>query len=228
MRKKIIIDENYVANVPTSWEDITFEEFHRLEIWKKTKDQNLVMALSIMTDIPFKIWNNCNVSDWDIIIAPILKFLFTPPQIRTKRMERTINIMDKEIEIPLDASLETLGQKVACDQEMSKYAVAYKKDITRLGYFQMSYLIAAYLSPKISGKDFDMEFTELVQIEVQKSSALKMLPIGAFFLKKYVASLNLNKAFPQRKGILPKLGHYLKRLIHLDFSGHGTHLPVET
>lgn len=199
MLKNVKIDDIYSCNIPENWDEVTLEQYYRLELWVRSGDENIVKALSHITDIPFEVWNRTKTSDFEAIIMPSISWMKENPKIRKRRMLRSITIDGKTIEIPRNIALETAGQKVACDQKMQEYALKYKDDVCRLGFYQMSYLIAAYISPKLSGEDFDMAYTDVVQQKVMKFPALEMLPLGNFFLKKFLAYALSNLEYQKSK-----------------------------
>ena len=191
MIKDIVVDDSYRTDLATSWGEISLEQFFRLELWNQTEEKNLIEAVAALTDIPLEIWNKSSYGDFKYVILPNIQWIFTDPKIRKIRMKDSIEIMGKEIEIPKNLEYESLGQKVAVDQKTAEYADRYKEDPTRMGFYQMSYAIAAYVSPLISGDDFDMKFTDIVQVAVQKARAIDVIPVGTFFLKSQGDSINL-------------------------------------
>ena len=219
--KKLIVDGKFPTEMATSWEELTLEQFYRLELWRETKEQNLIEALAILTDIPFAVWNKSSYGDFKNVVLPALSWLSDFPKIRKIRMKDEIEIMGKVIKIPKNAAFETLGQKVAVDQKNAYYYNLYKGDNIRINFYQMTYAMAAYVSPLISGSDFDIEHSEIVQLEIQRMPALEVLPICAFFMKKSADSIDWSKVFQPQRLVPMSLLRIWESLKSLASSKHG-------
>ena len=225
--KKLLIDGKFKTEIPQSWDEITFEQFYRLELWKQTKERDLIKALAILTTIPYEVWNRSNYGDFKHVVLPELEWLGKPLKVRRIRMKDKIEIMGKVIEIPKNAEVETLGQKVAIDLQFAKYSQLYKEN-TKLAFYQLGYAMAVYCSPKISENDFDLEHTALVQMEIEKMPAVDIIPIASFFLQKFSDSIRWNAISQVRNSALMRLRLILHRLKSLVSSKHGMHLHQET
>lgn len=209
--KKLLIDGKFKTEIPQSWDEITFEQFYRLELWKQTKELDLIRALAILTTLPYEIWNKSNYGDFKHIVLPNIEWLSKPLKIRKIRMKDKIEIMGKVIEIPKNAEVETLGQKVAIDLQFAKYGQMYKEN-TKLAFYQMGYAMAVYCSPKISENDFDLEHTAIVQMEIQKMPAIDIIPIASFFLQKFSDSTRWSGISQVRNSIKMSVMQILHRL----------------
>lgn len=183
--KSLIINKIHKAQLPTGWDEISFKKYHELEEWRITDGKDLVKALSILTDVPEGIWDKCNYKMFQTIVIPNILWMSKPPKIRKIRLKDEIKIMGKMVKVPKNIDLETLGQKIAVDQKMTDYILKYKDDVIKLSYWQYSFIMAAYISPKINDKEFDLEYTEIVQGHIQNMPFTEVMPYAAFFFKKY-------------------------------------------
>lgn len=222
MIKGIKIHKSYKCDLPTSWDELSMRQFYLLELWKEGQS-DLIQALEILTGIPPNIWDKTNYNDFKEIILPNMEWIFTPPKMRKIRIPETLTIKDKEVKIPRNIEFETLGQKVAVDLKMSEYAVRYKDSSLLASFHQMTYLIAAYISPQLSGKDFDMTYAEEIKEQLYEEKALTLIPVGSFFLQKYTVFLIKRNRSRKAKEVLKKLMLILKNWMRLDFSGRGMH-----
>ncbi len=226
--KNLVIDGKFKVKMKTSWEELTLEDFYRLELWRETKEQDLIRALAIISDLPYEIWNKSSYGDFKHIVLPAMVWMSDTPKLRRIRMKDEIKIMDKLIKIPKNAEYETLGQKVAIDQKIAKYAEQYADSPTCAAFYQMSYAMAVYVSPLISEKDFDIEHSEIVQLEIQGMPFFEVYPICSFFLKKYAASTKWSVLSQSRNLMKRKGWSILQNLKNLVSSRRGTHSQKET
>jgi hypothetical protein len=203
MIKGILIGDLKV-DLPTSWNEVTLEQLYRMQLWQKMEDGDVLMMVSILIGVEYEILNK--VEPFYLFEAVILKNLGWisewPDLSKLPRLEK-LNIRGVEIEVPKDLALETVAQKWAVDQKMAEYAGKHSNDPIRCGFHQMSYFLAAYLTPKING-DFDMKTADLTQAAVKQMPAFEVLPIGSFFLKKYLASKLWSRALRPLRGLMSR------------------------
>lgn len=214
--KTIVIDDKFKASIPQGYEDLSFDQFHELDQWKISGGENIIELVSILTGVPNEILNRTNYGDFKNIILPQLGWTYKRPKLRLWKLPRKIEIMDKEIQIPLNAEYETLGQKVAVDSMFVKYLMEYADDANACAFHQMTYAIAAYISPKIrEDGEFDMEYTTYIQRVLMEKPAKEIVPLGRFFLRKWIDYQTWNPDYQSQNSLMRKWGQMRGNLIRL-------------
>ncbi len=226
MIRDILIHEKIRTDLPTDYSEISMKQYYEIELWKN-RNGNFLELLPILTDVEAEIWDKCNYEDFRQIIAPNLQWVVKPVKWRKIKMLDSIKIMDKEIKFPKNLELETLGQKVQLDIRFSEYLALFEDNEVALGYHQMAYILAVYLSPFISEEEFSVEYTEEIRNEIINLPAMEVLPIGAFFLKKWKGSIRRSVLSSLKNSIRRNVVRMIKHLKNLDFSESGTHSQAE-
>ena len=231
MIRDIVISKKHRTDLPTDYSELTMRQYFELELWKN-RNGNYVEVLPILTDIPIEIWDKAEngYEALKYIILPNIQSLLKPVKWRKIRMLDKITILGKEIEVPKNLELETLGQKVQLDIRFSEYLKLFENQ-TKSGFHQMAYILAVYLSPRISGKEFDIEFTDEVRDAIIELPALDIIPIGTFFLKNWNASIRRSVLYLLRNAITQRFWQIKKLLVrslkNLDGSALGTRSQEE-
>ena len=227
MLRDIVINDVHKTNIPTRWDEITMEQFYRLELWREEGSQDITKALACMTSLPSEIWAKCNMRDFKRIVAPNLNWLFEGPKLRKVRLKETLEVLGQEVTVSRNAELEALGPKVAIDQKMLEYANTYKHNMTKMGYYQMSYILAAYLVASME-EDWNAMKVDAVQVAVQQMPAVDVVPLANFFLQRYRDSMKKKLNFLRRRTIRQRKEPILKRLKRLVSLERGTLSLKET
>lgn len=222
MIRGLLINDVYKTDLPTSWDEVSMKQYYQIELLRKNKG-DLVEALPIITDIPLAIWNKCNLANYKSHVLPNIQWIKKDVLWRKIKMATELKFEDKVIEIPLNLEFETLGQKVAVDQKMEYYSLHFKDDLIRMGFYQMTYIIAAYISPKISEEKFSVNYTDEIQLKVMSLPAVEIIPIGNFFLSSLKDSIKSSNRYQVRKEIKQRLMQISRTSKNLVFSGLGMH-----
>jgi hypothetical protein len=177
---------------PTSWKDVTAEQFIKLKEWNGI---DFVMLLSIITGVPYVTMFQTKTIDIDEKLSPFIEFLKTP----IDKAEKTSSLLidGKQYPFPKDLTEYTLGQKLDA-QTAIKQCVDVDKDLTNC----MIKVTAIYMQPIVQECDYDTKKAEQFERVISKCSALEVFNMSMFFFVKLNALL---KQKPKRWwGILPR------------------------
>ena len=176
MIKFKIKDKTY--EIPTKWEEITIDQFIGIDAWDK---KDIVRLISVLTDAPYDIVYNADALYIEENVLPSIEFLKETPDFNA--MPKTITLKGKEYPTPKDEGFFTFGQKILLQNKISE-TVKENRAMSDC----ISFAIANYYQPIISGKKHDDDLVELLESEIGKTKMFEAYPVGAFFLRKSIGS----------------------------------------
>lgn len=173
-------------SLPNYWADVTVKQFKELKAYD---GEDYVKFLSIITGVEYSTLYNTKQIDIIDKVEPFLQFLKTP--FGDKDKVTTITIDQKVYDVPKDLTQYTLAQKIAAWNAYSK-AITETKD----PYNALSFVVAVYLQPIVTGKEYSSDAAHAFAKDViDKLSIIPVYSIGSFFLNAYVQS-NQKKQLP--------------------------------
>lgn len=183
---KIIKVSGKPVTIPTSWVDVTVEQWLRIMQMTDYSDQmELIAALSGESKGFFL---SSKDADLDLKFIVHLGWYAEPPKFAEIPIPKTVKLVmdevEKEVKIPTDIGFKTLGQKIYLNNKLSELVESVN--------LALPYAFATYMMPLFTEKDFDDEaIDEFVTKYVNKMRILDVFPVGSFFLKKSLDYLDL-------------------------------------
>lgn len=173
--------------LPTCWEDMTVSQFQELKRMNEADEYEYIRFLSIVTGVPFETLFHTKSLDVMDKIEPFLAFIKTP--LEKTKAPKAITINGKECPVPTDLRDYTYGQKVHAWNAIAK-AIEEHKD----PYADMAYIVAIYLQPLATGKNYsEAEAKKMAKEVIGELSLVPTYHIAAFFLNQYAISRNANQ-----------------------------------
>ena len=166
-------------SVPESWDDITCGQWLNIE---KVKDRSDVVAIfSALCDVPY---NDLFLADLDEVMPMIerVSFISDTPDFLKIEAPKTVFISGKNIDVPQDIRLKTLGQFQTFQSKVLPHVLVYKDGGISCDFKVMDVAVAIYMQPLITGKKFDAETLEETIKEVRSMPMLECFALANFFL----------------------------------------------
>lgn len=183
-------------SIPTKWEEVTVEQYLKLLTCDK---EDIVMFLSIVTGVDYDTMYRTRQTDVDEILLPLISFFHTPIDLSKQKMSGKILLQGKQHDIPKDLGFHSLGQKIEASNVM---LAEFKKSGELTGC--MVEVVAMYLQPIVTGKEYSSESAKELEAELLKCSIIDVYPVAAFFLKKLIASISVRKKLSVRDTLKSK------------------------
>lgn len=188
-------DETYNGTVPTTWDDITLEEFYTFSKFAMKTKKDFVQFYADMTGIPYEILFKSREGSVQTSIDALLSFLFKDTksaQLEKRRIPVTFKILiglnKRLVTVPRNLELKQLGQKYA----LTLHFEDLKKTIKDPVDFQLhraAGIIAIFMFQEFTGKaDFDLDQALLYKWRVMKLPAVEMVPLAVFFWNSFISS----------------------------------------
>jgi hypothetical protein len=187
--------------VPQCYADLSYGQLLRFRMEGHITD--LGHITEIMTGVPRSVWMKAPIDvaktiqgylQW--IISDTTKFdeLVTPKHLTYRGVSYPI---------PLDLGLETFGQKIIMEGKVSEVVAAMatpgqpigtpndlknlnaaaKEKYAKAFAAIIPYMVACYMQPRVTGKEFDENEILAVEQEILNCRAVEVYPIGNFFIK---------------------------------------------
>lgn len=174
---------DYSFDLPTSWDDLTFEQGARLFIdWYSKDIDNIFMLMEILSGVSYKVWMNA-IGNVDVDVATHIKFLSEIPALADLPLPKTILIGEKEIAMPKNVGLQTFGQKVMLQEEINKH-LGKPHDLLKI----CPMAVACYSYPEYYNAPLDSERLKTFAELIQQSKFLDVYSAGRFFFLKSASS----------------------------------------
>lgn len=212
MKVTIILNkQEYIRDVPTSWDQVTFKEFLALD----SCGQDIVKVIALFTGIDYEQLKVAKIKNMDTVIAT-LGFLNKPIEPVDPLSIKTI------LGYPLPKDLEF--EQVQMYLDLKNY-VSEAQKLTPVEQLERYTLyVAVYTCSHWKG-NYDWKYAEELAPVFLKAPAVEVLALGNFTLLRLIG-LNLNmridslKAVSRLKrfrlvfkGYLLRTGHYFQSLI---------------
>jgi hypothetical protein len=163
-----------VTELPTSWEEVSFEKFLELDECGEDK----VKIIALFTGVDYETLLNAKIESFDDIIVNRLSFLATPPQ---------NTIPDKILGYDLPKRLEYQKAKQYID--LQNY-IKESRDLTPKEQLKRYTLYCAVYACVSAYGDYKWEWAENLAPEFLKAPCTEVMGIGHFTLIRLVASKN--------------------------------------
>jgi hypothetical protein len=174
---------DYEFDLPTSWQDLTFEQGSRLFIDWFTKDKDdIFMLMEILSGVSHKVWFNA-IGDVDANISSHIKFLSEIPNLAELPMPKSIKIGEKNITLPTNLGLQTFGQKVMLQEEINKH-LGKPHDMLKIAPMA----VAVYAYPGFYEAPLDSEQLKTFSEMILQCNFLDVYSAGRFFFLRSVKS----------------------------------------
>lgn len=197
--------EHHSFDVPTCWEDVTYRQFADLDKHKENLADTCVL-LSCLTGLTYKECYEMNEKDILGQIVPRLTFLNEQLNPDELPMPDFIYHQGKSIGIPTNIKQKTFGQKIVLQTLLKKRIDANEPAVNLLPL-----CMAVYLAPEYYNEEFDGAKVSGFEKLVWDMPALKVYPIGSFFLRASMKLLK-RKIKPFNSGV--RTNSYKRALIN--------------
>ena len=198
-------------SVPQSWNEITLRQFLFLKEWDK---KNFIKLISILCNIDYDILFNSRDIDIDNKIIPLLQWVKDPVNVKTLSLPKEITIDGKQYPVPEDIKTKTLGQKITLQLFLAD-AQTNNKDTSDC----ISYALAIYFQPEITGKDFNDEEAKKIIPLIEDCKMFEAYPVGTFFLTNFLKSLSAKESNSPTNPKWKRFKRALARWRNLEHSG---------
>lgn len=204
-------------HIPSSWYDVTFEQWLQLQAWDK---KDLIKLIAILSGESLDTILTLPSSKADMKTLKSLSFLYDPAfELDQIKMPKVLRLDDMVIEIPQDIMKETLGQKIMLMQFINDpdYSVQIEAEVKETDkvkgtpevrdHAKVLHICAAiYLQPALDQSNFDAEKAEGYFDKFLKLPVTDVYPIGSFFLDRSKIAMK-----PGMKGLLPQIAQSIKK-----------------
>lgn len=177
-------------NIPTSWDQVTFEQFLNLE----SSGDDPIKVLALFTGIDHDLLLKAKIKDFSNILSEGLKFLSQKPELS---IPKTI----LGYRIPDNLEFEQVQQYVDLKQAIKESAALTPQEQLK----RYCLYIATYACMSKHGK-YDYQISESMQDEFLKAPCTEVMGIGNFTLVK-LAGLKINTGvnYRQRVPVMKRL-----------------------
>ncbi len=171
--------------IPTSLDELTYEQFMRVKDWDGIHHAELIeRLLEIDYDIALEI------ADTKLKAKDLFSLYNINFKDKTDKAPKTIVIRGVKCKVPKNLFNEsTFGQKAV----LEKIIKSVKPDDWDIEiYGKLTQIMAVYFYPMIVKGKFNSEkYTDVIRI-IDKCNFLNVLSIGFFLLASWIASMNLS------------------------------------
>ena len=184
--------------VPSSWEELTLEQFNFI---MSEKEMNEIKLLAILTGLSEDYLSQLPADSLHIT-GNYLSAMIGVPDISKWELPKRMLIDGKEYDVPT-LEKQTFGQKVYLQEELNRVNTD-----KRPFYDAFAFAIATMFYSEISGdKHFTEEKVRALIPVVLRTKAKQAIPVASFFLTSCARSLNAKK----RTSVLNRLRRNLTR-----------------
>jgi hypothetical protein len=162
--------------LPQDYGEITLKQFFDL----RASGGTLIEVLGIMSGLGKEVWEQCKDIDLDYKIAPYLEFLYEPFQDTKYILADRLQINGEYYDRPKTLGIETLGQKLAFQQEYDRIVLEGKSE-----FDIYPYALALYFQPAYTNDKFNLDKVEKILPDIMNCRIEEAFPIAAFFLSNY-------------------------------------------
>jgi len=185
---KVIINKTEYL-LPSSWAEVTVEQYINIVNASQVDSLNSVMLLSILTGISYDTLNNFDCSQFDSDVVPELTWVGEPFDPFKQKRAKVLHIGDKLVEPILFPAKERIGQKLLM-QQLVNAAISNGADHTSLVVPAVACYYSPYLHPQ---QKFDEAHMETVKKLVEKMPIVEAYPEANFFLSGYIRFSKRNR-----------------------------------
>lgn len=203
--------------LPTSWDEVTVEQFNRLTSSEGEKLKQLVNIVSIFSGIPYAELFDTEATAEDMErLEAALSFIKELPDFKSAPVPETITVGDKEIKIPKDITLKTYGQFQEFQIRILEHAVIDKDGAPRVPINLFPDAAGIYLYPEYSGKKLDTLTDDYKKFcaELELHTMREMYALTDFFLRKQLGLTMPNETISEETRQARKSERELKILIN--------------
>ena len=199
-------------NFPTSWEDITVEQYFRIADNKVLSNEDtsrnpFVEIVSILSGIPYEKWFHVNDQDVELKVIPYMAFLKDKLDLDKLPRPKEFRIGDKKYKLPENLGFKTWGQKIVMEDKLDPI-LKNGGDLSVL----TPCVLAVYFQPEITGGAFFQEKAEELIPQINQCKIVDAYPVAAFFLRslldlKKEISPNLNSNLIKTKWLRDSINY---------------------
>lgn len=163
--------------LPSSYGELTLGQFDQL----KKADGKLISELAILSGVDKKILEQSKDLDIDWNAKNALSFFEDPFDCDQYIVPDYITIGGKRYKTPGGIGINTFGQKLSLQQEISKTELAGGSEVDIYPF-----VIALYMQPAVTGKPYDSDEVDKLIPEIMNCKLAEAWPLAGFFLSNYV------------------------------------------
>lgn len=221
-------DAEQEIQFPQGYHDLTYGQFLRLRT-EYTGD--IGHLLEILTGVPRAIWMKLPVAEANKATKFLQWILDGPLKWDELQVPKTLHYKGQDFDIPKDLGLETFGQKIVLESKIAQVVGQMLKPITKPGAAPMPadfakaakarmqtqliafipYIVATYMQPRVTGKQFDETEVLPVEAEILNCRAVEVYPIGNFFIRTLLGYALRGRKPSRPIQQSPKAGNYKKK-----------------
>jgi hypothetical protein len=179
-----------------SWEDVTVEQFIKINNNPKLAKGDVLELASILSGVDYDFFFELdpNVVNIDEILE-CLTFVKEIPDFKKIPLPSAFHIAGRPIEVPTDLTIECWGQKIMFEEKMSEALKLHGDPLPMIDQ-----LLAIYFCNRITGKQFsEKDLPEATRL-IGLSKITEAYPIANFFLNKYFKSITkIKSSLPVRR-----------------------------
>lgn len=187
-------EKTYQARVPTSWSEVTLEQFYKWAAWAEQKtNRDWIKFYEIFTGLPYEILAQVRVGSIIETLDAWLEFIFKNTKDAELHkypvpefLEMTIGLHKKSMRVPRQIEQKQLGQKYALQLAFEELREAHKNE-PEYQLERAAMAIAVFMYQEITdSQDFNLEFAKTYIPRIKKLPADKAIPIAVFFWNSYM------------------------------------------
>jgi len=182
-----ILIEDKTYQFPTSWNEVTVDQFFRLRDWDQ---KDFIKMLSILSGASYETIFKCKDEDIDVKLLPLMDWLKKPLTEKDVERFKVMTFDGKQYKIPRDIGQGSFGQKLSLQNRLIEIMEKTGNTINCLPF-----AVAVYMQPIVTGKEFSTEAADAFVDEVMKTSISEAWSCGNFFLKKLNVLQNAKNNF---------------------------------
>ena len=170
---KLSKEETIKLWLPTSWKEITVQQYCRLEAdgWA---GNDILYILSVLTDVDLaKLDNMKHHRAFDVLVDHLAFITEEPPDFEKMAINNIYTLDGKQLEVPRDLELETLGQKILVSNLTHNDSLASS----------IPEAMAIYFQPLFDKGDFNRRRIPAIVAKINKTPIIDAYPIVAFFFR---------------------------------------------
>ena len=185
---------------PSQWDEVTLEQFIRIENEFMNDKDNFCLLFSILTGLDISIVEGSTDKEVERQLYSICAFVGTPMNFDHFKHSTHLAIGDEFVKIPTDLTDISLGQKIMISQSIKKV-----EDIM----IQIPIVLANLLQPVID-KEYDREKVKLLAEKIKGANGIQCYSLakGFFLLSKILKNIGLSNLKQYQSQRMKRLSTY--------------------
>lgn len=177
---------NISINIASSYAELKVSQFLKLNHLKRESD--LCEILSIISDKDYKFWFDADVTEISLEhLMAAIAWANTPPDFASREVPKEIKIGEKNVSVPEDLSIKTLGQQLAFIQMVLPSVQQRVQETGKVSFGdELPVALAIYLQPLITGEKFNGDTLKETIKQCEDCLVMEALPVANFFLSKFL------------------------------------------